>query len=87
MAPLVYNYTYVHNMLALSSLQHLCGYVYIIIWVNPKALEVYSFYLYPFTISMRLIVITNRKTSYCDNRENIMINDIRENIAINDIDH
>ena len=87
MAPLVYNYTYVH-MLVLSSLQHLCGYVYIIIWVNPKALEVYSFYLIPFyNIYLRLIVITNRKTSYCDNRENIMINDIRENIAINDIDH
>ena len=31
-------------------------------------------YLHPFTISVAIIVITNRKTSYRDNRENITIN-------------
>ena len=35
-------------------------------------------YLYPFTISVASIVITNRKTLYCVNRENIAINDIIE---------
>ena len=33
-------------------------------------------YLYPFTISVAIIVITNRKTLYHDNRENIPINNI-----------
>ena len=35
-------------------------------------------YMNPFTISVAVTVISNRKTSYCDNRENIMINDIIE---------
>ena len=35
-------------------------------------------YLYPFTLSVAIIVITNRKTSYHDNRENIAIKDIIE---------
>ena len=34
--------------------------------------------LYPFTISVAIIVITNRKTLYRDNREKIAINDIIE---------
>ena len=35
-------------------------------------------YLYLFTISVAIIVITNRKTSHRNNRENITINDIME---------
>ena len=42
-------------------------------------------YLYPFAISVAIIVIKNGKTLYRDIRENITINNIRENIAINDI--
>ena len=35
-------------------------------------------YIYPFTISVAVIVITNKKTLYRNNRENITINDIIE---------
>ena len=46
---------------------------------KSNALEVYSFalgpYLYPFTISVAIIMITNRKTPYRNNGENITIND------------
>ena len=50
---------------------------------KSNALEVS--YLYPFAISVAIIVIRNGKTLYRDIRENITINNFRENIAINDI--
>ena len=49
---------------------------------GTRSTYVYSFCSWtlpiPFTIFVAIIVITNRETSYYDNRENIAINDIIE---------